>query len=241
MTVWQSTPISIVNFMRCLVIPKGASERELVEEDVSCYIQLPAQSKAAAAALQGQGWSCIPSRRAHLCTGTAGHVGHSEHLHKEVVQRASSHSPFWLSRMNFTGEKICRRMFKVDPSSSWAEVLRLLSSCLWIPVSLDAGLWTSKPPRQQPCCSCWSGNGLDMCSWPGDPWSRSCPLCSHSGSGPQALTQPPAAPAWPWMGIVPSLVHPCPGRGVVPREVCNGSSHESPWVLCSPGLVEMGC
>lgn len=54
-TVWQSTPIFIVNFMRCLVIPKGASERELLEEDISCHIQLPAQSKAAAAAPQGQG------------------------------------------------------------------------------------------------------------------------------------------------------------------------------------------
>lgn len=86
-----------------------------------------------------------------------------------------------------TGEKICRHVYKVDPSSSWAEVLRLPSSCPWIPVSLSAGPWTSKPPRQQPCCSCWSAHGLDTISWTGAPWSHICPLCSHRGSCPRDL------------------------------------------------------
>lgn len=64
---------------------------------------------------------------------------------------------------------------------------------------------------------------------------------TFSPHGPQAPTCPPATPAWPWSGIVPSFIHLCPGRGVVPQEVCNGGSHEPQWVLCSSGLVEVGC
>lgn len=81
-----------------------------------------------------------------------------------------------------TGEKICRHMYKVDPSSSWAEVLRLPSSCPWVPVSLSAGPWTSKPPRQHPCCSCWSSHGLDTISWTGAP--TSAPFAFTEGAAP---------------------------------------------------------
>ena len=45
--------------------------------------------------------------------------------------------------------------YSLDPSSSWAQTLRLPSSCPWIPVSPSASTWRYKPPRLQPQFSCY--------------------------------------------------------------------------------------
>ena len=41
-------------------------------------------------------------------------------------------------------------LYRVDPSSTWAQTLSLLSSCPWIPASAVAGTWTYEPLRLQP-------------------------------------------------------------------------------------------
>ena len=46
-------------------------------------------------------------------------------------------------------------LYRVDPSSTWAQILSLLSSCPWIPASAVAGTWTYEPLRLQPQSRCW--------------------------------------------------------------------------------------